>query len=418
MPEGKTLIPEYGPFSGIRVLGTGSLIAMPFAASMLAEFGAQVIQIERPKVGDNFRAFGPVIKNEHGAAGAAWVQDARNRLSMTLELNLNDPDTHEIFMGLIRQTDIYMENMVWLEKLGIRDEELLRENPKLVIVHISGFGHPEFGGLPELCERASYDMIGQAFSGFALYNGFPDRPPLITKPSLNDYVTAMFAAFGALAAYMGTQKTGKGQVVDVAQFEAQAKMMRDAFTRTSMNVGKVERAGSRALDFQPWDLFLSKDNIYVAVGCFGPNVYHRFVQAAGFDEDRYPFEKVSKDRAAVDSPLGREFAGLVTDWCRSHTAQEIDDILSTAKVPCSQVNDAATCMKHPHFLSRNDFIHYQDESLKTEITALGVIPKLSETPGAVWRGAPSLGQDTIHILKELLGYQDDQIRRFQDKGII
>ena len=167
MEKNKTLIPEFGPFAGLRVLGTGSLIAMPFAASMLAEFGAQVIQIERPGTGDNFRLFGPVAETEHGRAGTAWIQDARNRLSMTLELNLRDPDTREIFMGLIRQTDIYMENMVWLEKLGIRDAELLEVNPKLVVVHISGFGRPEFGGLPELCNRASYDMIGQAFSGFA-----------------------------------------------------------------------------------------------------------------------------------------------------------------------------------------------------------------------------------------------------------
>ena len=418
MIDNKTLIPEYGPFSGLRILGTGSLIAMPFAASMLAEFGAQVIQIERPLVGDNFRKFGPMIKTEAGSIGAAWVQDARNRLSMTLELDLKKPEAKEVFMRLIRQTDIYMENMVWLEKLGIRDEELLKENPKLVIVHISGFGRAEFGGLPELCERASYDMIGQAFSGFALYNGFPDRPPVITKPSLNDYVTALFAIFGALAAYAGTKKTGKGQVVDVAQFEAQAKMMRDAFTRTAMGVGKVERAGSRALDFQPWDLFLSKDNIYVAVGCFGPNVYHRFVQAAGFDEERYPFEKISKDREAVESPLGREFAGKVIDWCRMHTAQEIDDILTAAKVPCGQVNDAETCMRHPHFLQRGDFIHYRDETLQTDVTALGVIPKLSETPGGVWRGAPSLGQDTDRIMKELLGYSEEEIMALRDEGII
>ena len=132
------LIPSFGPFAGIRVLGTGSLIAMPFAISMLAEFGAEVIQIERPGAGDNYRNFPPIAKTERGSAGSSWIQEARNRLSMTLELDLKDPDAREIFMGLIRRCDMYLENMVWLEKLGIHDEDLLRENPRLTIVHICG----------------------------------------------------------------------------------------------------------------------------------------------------------------------------------------------------------------------------------------------------------------------------------------
>ena len=197
MSERKFIIPEFGPLSGMRVVGAGSLIAMPFAASMLAEFGAEVIQIERPSAGDTYRTFGPLARDEDGACvGAAWIQEARNRLSMTLELRPDSRDAHEIFLGLIRESDVFIENMVWLDKLGIHDDELLRVNPALVIVHISGFGHREFGGVPEICARASYDMIGQAFSGYALYNGYPDRPPLMVAPAVSDYVTALFSLFG------------------------------------------------------------------------------------------------------------------------------------------------------------------------------------------------------------------------------
>lgn len=418
MEDRNFLIPEFGPFAGMRVIGTGSLIAMPFAASMLAEFGAEVIQIERPGEGDHFRAFPPVRRNEHGAIGATWVQDARNRLSMTLELNLNDPDVKEIFLGLIRESDIYMENMVWLDKLGIRDEELLAVNPKLVIVHISGFGRKEFGGVPEICDRASYDMIGQCFSGFALYNGFPDRPPVIVKPSLNDYITALFALFGVVAAYTAAQRTGKGQVVDISQFESQAKIMRDTFTRQSMGLPPFTRSGSRAEGFQPWDLFESRDGVYVGIGAFGPNVFDRFVTAVGFDKTKYTHKAVSSGKETVDSPLGREFDSEVRAWCKARSAAEIEDAMRAAKVPCSRVNDPETCMAHPQFLLRDDFVRYEDQTIREEITAFGVYPKMSGTPGRIWRGAPALGQDTEAVLQQILGYGPEDIARFREKKII
>lgn len=205
MEKRNFIIPEFGPLAGLRVIGAGSLIAMPFAATMMADFGAEVIQIERPKIGDTYRSFPPLKKTEQGTAGSSWMQDARNRLSMTLELDLNDPDVKEIFFRLIERSDIFIENMVWLDKLGIHDSELLKINPRLVIVHVSGYGHKEFGGLPEICDQASYDMTSQAYSGYALFNGYPDRDPLIVKPSLGDYITALFALFGMLSAHISAK---------------------------------------------------------------------------------------------------------------------------------------------------------------------------------------------------------------------
>lgn len=418
MSERNFLIPCYGPLAGMRVLGSGSLIAMPTAITLLADFGAEVIQIERPGNGDTYRVFPPVAKTDRGISGSSWVQDARNRLSMTLELDLKDPDIKDIFFRLIRESDVYIENMVWLEKLGIKDQDLLHANPRLVIVHISGFGHQEFGGVPEICEQASYDMIGQAFSGFVLYNGYPDRPPLVVKPSLNDYFTAMFAVFGVLMAYMYAKDTGRGQVVDVAQFEAQARLMRDAFTIHDMGLGEVQRVGSRAVGFQPWDLFVSKDGKYVAIGSVGPAVFNRFLDAVGFDKDRYSYEKVSIDRKAVESPAGQEFAAKIRSWCAEHSAEEIESAMRRCRVPCSAVNDAEACMSHPHFIQREDFVSCEDQTTGLNVTTFGIVPKFSETPGKIWRGAPALGQDTDRILKELLGYSEEQVTSFREKGII
>lgn len=225
MSERKSLIPEYGPFAGMRIIDTGSLVAMPFAATLLADFGAEVIHIERPGVGDTLRVLAPFAKEDGKTVSTSWAQDGRNKLSLSLELNLKHPEVKELFYGLIKEADVFMENMVWLEKLGIRDEDLLAVNPRLIIAHISGYGNPAFGGLPEYCDRASYDMIGQAFSGWMGLNGEKDGDPVVGKPWLNDFTSAYAAVFGVLAAYINVLKTGKGQVVDHCSVRGSGKLL-------------------------------------------------------------------------------------------------------------------------------------------------------------------------------------------------
>ena len=418
MEQRKTLIPEFGPLRGIRILGMGSLIAMPFAANLMAEFGAEFIEIERPGVGDVYRGFAPILHRNDKAISAAWMQEARNRLSFTLEMKRDDPDSLQVFLDLIRQCDVFIENMVWLEKFGIRDSLLLEVNPRLIIVHISGFGRPEFGGDPELCDRASYDIVGQAFSSYADLNGFEGGEPLLVKPTLNDYVTAMFAVFGMLTAYLEVQRSGQGQVIDVSQFESQAKIMRDAFTMNSVGVSDLHRSGNRSSGSQPWNLYESRDGRYVVLGAVGVAVFKRFMAATGLSMEEFPYLQAAAGSAAIHSPLGRRFDAAVADWCRAHDAEEIERILAEARVPCSRVNTPRECLTHPQFLDRGDFIQSEDQNLESVITAFGIVPKLSRTPGQIWRGAPRLGQDTEWILRELLCYGEDEIRRLREKGLI
>ena len=311
MSDRKFIIPAYGPFAGMRAVCAGTLLAMPFAATMLADFGVEVIQIERPGVGDTQRLLAPFAELDGKVVSAAWAQESRNKLAMTLELNLKHEEVKEIFYGLIRESDIFMENMVWMDKLGVYDEELLKVNPKLVIVHVSGMGHKEFGGLPNVCSRASYDMIGQAFSGWLNLQGDPDRPPVIAKPYLNDYVSAFSALFAALSGYIYAQKTGEGQVVDVAQFEAMAKCMSSTYTAYTLLGTVTERTGNASPSFQPYDIFLSRDGFYVALGAFGPGVYNRCIPAMGLDLDYFNYKDCSYDAEALSSPNGRELNAAV-----------------------------------------------------------------------------------------------------------
>jgi crotonobetainyl-CoA:carnitine CoA-transferase CaiB-like acyl-CoA transferase len=418
MSDRKYLIPEFGPFAGMRVVESGSLIAMPFAASMLANFGAEVIHIERPGVGDTLRALAPFAKVDGKTVSTSWAQDGRNRLSLSLELNLKYPEVKEIFFDLIREADVFMENMVWVHKLGIYDEELLKVNPKLVIAHISGYGNPAFGGIPEYCDRASYDMIGQAFSGWMNMNGNAGEEPMVAKPWLNDYVSAMCAVFGVLAAYTAAQKTGKGQVVDVAQFEAMAQYMSDVYATYSATGIVRGRGGNKAAAFQPYGLFKSKDGYDVALGAFGPGVYKRFIQGVAFDPEYFSYKDCSSGIEAVASPKGRELDAKVIAWCAAHTAQEIEDAMAEVKVPCSRVNTAKECIEHEHFKTRGDWVVCKDETIGVDITTFGVAPKLSGTPGQIWRGAPALGQDTEAILKDLLGYDEAKLAELRDKKLI
>lgn len=417
--EKKSLIPKFGPLAGMRVVSAGSIVAMPHAANMLADFGAEVIHIERPGVGDTFRGLGPFAEYNGKRVSTSWAQDARNRLSMGLELNLAIPEVKELFLGLIEDADIFMENLVWLDKYGISDELLLATNPKLVIVHISGYGRPQFGGIPEVCDRASYDMIGQAASGLMFLNGDADRPPVVAKPWLNDYQAALTAVFGALVGYVHAQKTGKGQAVDVAQFEAAARLLSDTFVSyTEAGVTRKRTQAAKADAFQPYGVFQDKNGEYVVIGAFGPGVYNRFIKAAGFDPEYFNFKDCASSPAAVSSEKGQELYRKTVEWVAARSAEEVVAIISKAKVGCSKVYSAADAVKDPHWLDRDDFIEYEDQTIKKTIKAFGIAPKFSETPGKVWRGAPNLGQDTEAILSTLLGYSAEKIETLKQKGYI
>jgi crotonobetainyl-CoA:carnitine CoA-transferase CaiB-like acyl-CoA transferase len=413
------LMPTYGPLTGMRVLMTGSIVAAPFCASLLAEYGAEVIHVERPNIGDPYREQAPVIQRGDRRVSAGWIQEARNKLSLTLEINLKIPESKEIFLSLIKNCDVWVENMVWTEKLGITEAMLLEVNPKLVIAHISGFGRPQFGGVPSECDRPSYDPIGQAEGGYMYVNGFPEpSPPSHAATFINDYMTAMFATNGILMAYVHAQKTGKGQAVDVAQIEAMSKVLNDTFVQYFV-LGKIrERKGNKVAIFQPGNLFKTKDDKYLYIGAYGPVVYGRFIKALGLDLNKYSHEDAGASVEAINSELGLELNRIATEWVAAREAEAAKHYLLNLKVPCGIVRTSAELADSEHYLKRGNFIEYEDETLGETVKAFGFCPKMSETPAQVWRGAPTIGQDTEKILSTLLRYSGNEIAVFREKGVI
>lgn len=417
----------------MRVLMTGSVVAAPFAASIMAEHGAEVIHVERPKIGDAFRGQAPVITNcddketpfmlagtevpPDQKVSTGWIQEGRNKLSLTLELNLSIPESRDIFLSLVKNCDVWLENMVWIEKLGITEAMLFEVNPKLIIGHISGFGRPQFGGIQEECDRPSYDAIGQAEGGWMHLNGYPDRPPSLGAMFVNDYVSAMFCVSGILVAYINAQQTGKGQAVDVSQSECMSKCLGDTFVNY-FTLGMVkERAGNKIPIFQPANLFKTKD-AYLFIGAYGPAVYNRALRAMGIDPDIFTHEKAGGSKEAINSELGLEVNRLIEKWMLERTSEEAANHLKSKKVPCGIPRTAKELANSEHYQKRGNWIQYEDQTLQKTVTAFGFAPKMSGTKQQVWRGGPRLGQDTDAILSKIIGYSEDQIAALKGKGII
>ncbi|MGS0764496.1 CaiB/BaiF CoA transferase family protein [Syntrophomonas curvata] len=419
------LIPKYGPLSGMRILLTGSIVAAPFGAQLAADFGAEVIHVEIPGLGDSYRTQMPAITSEDGTKqmAAAFCQK-RNELSLALNLNMKkSPESYDIFCGLIKQSDVWLENVVWLDKLGIDPKEMLRINPKLVIVHVSGFGRPQFGGNPEICDRPSYDPIGQCEGGLANMVGFPDGPPIYGQPFLSDYLTAVYAWGAMMAGYINVLKGGMGQEIDIAQVETQARNLDDHWA-CYMNLGiEKSRVGNRVPIFQPASMHKCKDGRYAFIGAFGKAAYDRCLRGLGLDPDlpEWDWEACGRSKEAVDSPRGQALYAYLEKWFSERTAQEAQDWLSQPqfKTPVGIVKAPKDMYADPHWHSRVDnFIKYKVPALDDkEVEAFGFVPKFMETPGEVWRGYPDVGYDTEKILGGLLDYSPEEIAAMRGKGV-
>ncbi len=413
--------PGYGPLSGIRVLVAGSIVAGPTAGTLLGDLGAEVIHIERPGTGDVMRLLPPFYEANGKKIGGEFVCVRRNELSTTLDIKSDEGK--KIFYALIKQSDIFVENLVWLEeRYGIRDEDIFRANPKIAIVHISGYGRPEFGGDPEKCKRGSYDIISQAYSGWCRLASTPEYEVYRLPLYAGDYVTALFGVIGALAAYIHAQKTGEGQVVDAAQFEANARII-EMYHTMYYNLG-VLREGEgvhRVFNQQPYGLYKAKDG-WVAIGAVGPLSYERFIKAlsdaTGINPEDFSYEECSGTPEAIKSSKGRELDRILGEYLKNHTREEAEEYFNKCSVPCSIVSTPDDILKDEHWLKRGDIVEVLDLTTGTLVKQIGIVPKFSKTPGKIWKGVPKLGEDTKEVLKRLVGLSEEKLKQLKEKGVI
>jgi formyl-CoA transferase len=393
-----------GPLTGIRVLELGSLIAGPFCAKTLGDFGAEVIKVEPPGDGDPLRRW----RKMRNGTSLWWHVQSRNKKSVCVDLRR--PEGQEIVRRLARGCDIVIENFRpgALEKWNLGWEALSRENPKLVLVRISGYGQSG-----PYRSRPGFAAIGEAVGGFRYVNGFPDRPPARPNLSLGDTLASLHGVIGALMALHAVKNGGKGQVVDVALYESVFNCMESLLPEYDALGYVRERSGSALPGIAPSNLYPCSDGAWVLIAGNADSLYRRLMSAIGRGDLRDDPALAKNDGRAAQM---ERIDAAVAEWTSRFSQEEVLREMEKAEVPAGRIYSAADIAADPHFAARGmieDIVAGDGERLKVP----GIIPKLSATPGAIRTPAPKLGEHTNEVLKEL-GFSAQEISAFKEQNIV
>lgn len=395
---------QKGPLKGLRVLEIGSSVAGPFCGRVLADFGAEVIKVEPPE-GDAVRTMNKRVDGRSLYAASIF----RNKRLISVDLR------GEAGRGLVRRLaarcDIMVENFRpgTLEKWGIGYDVLSRDNPGLVLVRISGFGQTG-----PYRDRAGYGIIGEAMSGLRHLTGDPDRPPGRINTSLTDEVTGLYAALGATMAIVARQSTGRGQVVDATLYESAFSLIEPhvpAFDRLGI---VAQRAGSRLPDSTPNNLYPTGDGRHIHITAMADGVFARLAATMERpDLAADPRYRTAIARSANEDTLDP----LIAAWTSSHDLAWLETALDAAGVPASRIFDMADIFADPHYRAREMLVEVPDAQLGS-LTVTGVVPKLSDTPGAIRHLGGMPGQDTAAVLADVLGLGEAEIRALAEQGAV
>jgi succinyl-CoA:(S)-malate CoA-transferase subunit B len=395
------------PLDDVTVLDIATFIAGPFAATCLAEFGADVIKIEKPGVGDYLRKLG----TESDAGDTYWwFNDARNKRCITLDLKLEEGK--HIFRRMVERADVVVENFRpgTLEKWGLGFDELLAINPRLVMLRVSAYG--QAGPKSHL---PGFARIAQAYAGLSYITGRPDTPPLIAgSTTLADYLTGLYGAFGIMLALRARERTGRGQFIDVGLHDGIFRFL-DEIAAVYDKTGHVrERMGTETHSSVPHSHYQCGDGAWVAIACTNDKMFARLARVMGKPElaepDRYGLKKARvRDRDVVN--------GIVSEFTGSHDRDEVIRLCSEGDVPCGKVCSIADIFEEEQFWARDTLLRVKDERLG-ELAVQGVVPKLSQTPGRVRHLGVEMGRDTESVLTTLGGVDPSELARLREAGVI
>lgn len=388
-----------GPLAGLRVLELGSLVAGPFCGKTFADFGAEVVKIEPPGEGDPLRKW----RRMRNGTSLWWQVQSRNKKSVTCDLRR--PEGQEIVRRLARRAHIVVENFRAgaLEKWNLGWEVFSRDNPKLVLVRISGYGQTG-----PYRSRPGFAAIAEGMAGFRYVTGFPDRPPVRPNLSIGDTIASLHGVIGALMAL----HSGKGQVVDVALYEAMFNCMESLIADYDGDGYVRERTGSTLPGIAPSNLYPCREG-YVLIAGNADSLYYRLMTAIGRADLRDDPALARNDGRAAQMERIDE---AICAWTRTRTLDEVLNIMEKAEVPAGRIYSAADIAADPHFAARGmieQVIAGDGEPLKVP----GIVPKLSATPGAIRSPAPKLGEHTDEVL-QAAGYSSEEISRLRKKGIV
>ena len=390
----------------LKVVEMGQLLAGPFCGQLLADFGADVVKIEPPGDGDPMRNWG---REKAEGASLWWPVVARGKRSVTL--NLREPAGQDLARKLILQADVLIENFRpgTLEKWGLAPEDLQRENPRLIVTRVSGYGQDG-----PYASRPGYGAIGEAMGGLRAVIGEPDRPPARAGISIGDTLAAIFACVGTLVSLHVRERTGKGQIVDSALYEATLAVMESLIPEYTIAGHIRPRTGSILPNVAPANAYPTADGKEHLISGNQDTVWRRLAEAMGRPElgedPRYATHNARGEHQA-------ELDALIAEWSRTLTAAELEDVLNEHAVPNGKIFTAPDMLEDPHFAARQAVVRLAHPVLG-EFAMQNVAPKLSATPGEVRWVGPELGEHTDEVLGEVLGLDDAARAALRDAGII
>lgn len=394
-----------GPLSGVKVIELGQLIAGPFCTRVLGEFGAEVIKVESPSGGDPLRQW----RKLYQGTSLWWLLQARNKQSVTV--NLKSPDGQQIVRRLAAQADIVVENFRpgAMEKWGLGYEALARDNPGLVMVRLSGYGQSG-----PYRDKPGFGAIGEAMGGLRHVTGYPDRPPVRVGISLGDAVASLYGVIGALMALRQRDVNGgRGQVVDVALYEAVFSLMESLLPEYDVYEFVRERSGASLPGIAPSNTYTTRDGKFVVIGANGDSIFKRMMAAIGRADLADDPQLARNDGRAARSAELDEAIGA---WCGARDLDEVLAVLDGAEVPAGKIYDIVDIVNDVHYRARG-MIEQARLSDGRTLKIPGVVPKLSATPGGTrWLG-PELGEHTASILQSL-GYDQQQIDDMRKRGVV
>ena len=401
------------PLEGLKVLEMGTLIAGPFCGRLLAEFGAEVIKIETPagakgEGGDPLRKWRKLHDADGELTSLWWYAQARNKKSVTV--NLREHEGQEIVRKMALQADIIVENFRpgTLEKWNLGYEALTEDNPKLIMVRLSGYGQTG-----PYKDRVGFGAIGESMGGMRYLTGYPDRAPVRVGISIGDSLAAMYGAMGALMALHHRHRTGKGQVVDVALYEAVFSMMESMLPEFGMTGFVRERSGASLPGIVPSNTYRCGDGQYVVIGANGDSIFKRMMHAIGRAD-------LANDPGLADN-AGRtrrteELDVAIGEWTGANAIAQVLAVLEKADVPSGRIYSIADIVADMQYQARG-MIEKHKLGDNAEVWLPGIVPKLSGTPGRTkWIG-PKLGAHTTEVLAGI-GYDADAQADLKRRGII
>ena len=392
-----------GPLSNLKVVELGTLIAGPYCARLLAEFGAEVIKIETPGEGDPLRKW----RRLHEGTSLWWYAQGRNKKSVAV--NLREPDGQAIVRALAKGADIVIENFRpgTMERWGLGYEALAAGNPGLVMVRISGFGQTG-----PYKDRPGFGAIGESMGGMRYVTGYPDRAPVRVGISIGDSLAAMFGAIGALAAINQRALGGKGQVVDVALYEAVFAMMESMLPEYGLDGYVRERSGASLPGIVPSNTYPCRDGKYVVIGANADSIFKRFMRAIGrSDLAEDPSLATNDGRVKRTEELDRAIA----EWTSRNDLDTVLEVLEKAEVPAGRIYSIADIAADLHYQARGMIERHKLG--ERDLLLPGVVPKLSRTPGETRWVGPRLGEHTGEVLGAL-GYTEGEIDAMKKRGVI